>query len=244
MKVSFCNPNYFCYRPAFSSNATKEYNKDGKPVCTCTFMFRGDCNWQEMTDYFIRHFKDKDKVNVFQFGSSDGSEAYTKIISLLETKKDVNKFFPIKAFDISEQMVNAANSGMINILPDEIKDIPNFYRYFTPTDKKLVLERDILHNKTYEVKDILKNKVQFKKGDMFEIMKNFKDDSNSLLLCRNVLLYFEDDEITELADLLAEKLKKGSLFVVSPDDRDLTNIDTKLSNRGFRYIFNGVYRKM
>lgn len=229
--------------PVFRSNTTKEA-QGNKSFLTSTYMYRPDSNWNEMSAYFIRHFKDHEKVNLVQFAASDGSEAYTQIISLLESKKDVDKFFPIKAYDISDNMVEAANSGLINLHKEDVQRTPNFYKYFNLTDKKLKIDGDIFNDTTYEVKNILKNKVQFQKGDMFEMMKNFKDESNSLILCRNLLMYFENNEIKEFADTLAEKLKKGSLFVIGLNDVDATNIEHYLLHRNFMPVFDGIYRKI
>ncbi len=47
---------------------------------TCTF--RIDLDWADFAKLEIENFKHKDKVNIIQFASSDGSEAYTQIIVL------------------------------------------------------------------------------------------------------------------------------------------------------------------
>ena len=60
---------------------------------------------------------------------------------------------------------------------------------------------------TYKVKPILTDKINFKKADMFEVMKNHKDESNTIVLCRNVLGYYDENKIDEFLELLSKKLK-------------------------------------
>lgn len=101
-------------RIAFGTTARDYTNKNGEYIGTNSWLFRDDIDWKQLTEYEKSHFKDKSKVNVIQFASSDGSEAYTKIISILENNpsKNDDKFFPIKAFDIDDEVVKAAKSGL------------------------------------------------------------------------------------------------------------------------------------
>lgn len=233
----------------FSSNNGYYRAENGNNIGTFTKMFRADLDWERFTDYFVKHFRDKDNVQILQFASSDGSEAYSQIITLLENYQDknINKFLPIEAYDIDTNVYNIAKSGMINISDNEklkfmVRDI-EFDKYFKKlSDKKIKIENDTLENSvTYEVSPLLRSKVNFHQGDMFDAIQKYKDNSNTILLCRNILSYFTDREIDKFLTTVSYKLKSGSLFVIGEIDN--SRVDSEIQRYGFERVLPYVYRK-
>ena len=111
MNISFTNTNL-----TFCSTGRFYKAKDGDEFGCNSWLFRDDMDWKKLAEYEIAHFKDKEQVNTLMFAASDGSEAYTNIISLYENSKaqdDTKKFFPIMAYDLDEEIVKAAKSGYI-----------------------------------------------------------------------------------------------------------------------------------
>ena len=237
---------------SFGSTGRFYTTPGGDSFGTNSWLFRDDVDWRRLARYEKNHFCSKNKVNIVQFAASDGSEAYTKIISLLENLPDKNadKFFPIKAYDIDDVSVNAACSGYINTsYADRINlqvNSANYKKYFAPTDKTLVINDDIQlqKSKTLKVKDILKNKVQFAKVDMYNILERLKDNSDTILMCRNVLGYFEDSKVEDFIKITADKLKTGSMFVIGRHDTANSFIDTHLLKNKFMRVFEHVYQKL
>ncbi len=82
--LTFNKPKYKSC-PAFGTNARIYKTQTGIEMGTLTYPFRDDVDWKKLTEYEINHFKNHDRVNIIQFASSDGSEAYSKIISFLES---------------------------------------------------------------------------------------------------------------------------------------------------------------
>jgi chemotaxis methyl-accepting protein methylase len=249
MKVSAVLP---CKNLSFGSNSGAYRCPDGNLMGTYTNMFRADLDWEVFTNFLVKHFKNKDKVQLIQFASSDGSEAYTQVISLLEQhKKDANKFLPINAYDINDKIYKIAKSGFINLNDCDMLKIKerniNINKYFKKTDKTIHIPNDSLlddkFHKTnfqaYEVSNPLKNSVKFHKGDMFDVLKDCDDNSNTVILCRNVLDYLSDREIDRFTTYAAYKLKKGSLFVIGEIDNP--KIDNMLKIKGFIQIMPNVY---
>lgn len=243
MKISFCP----YAQPHFSSNTRFYKAEDGNPVGTYTRLFRADLDWERLTDFMVKHFKDKENVQFIQFASSDGSEAYTQIISLLENHNNSDKFFPIQAFDIDEEICNASKSGLLNIdFTDKSKFRDNgidFEKYFVPTNKKLHIKTDTLENgerpsKTYKVSKTLTDQVNFHNDDMFKILSDHEDNSNSVIMCRNVLTFLSDREIDNFTTLAACKLKKGSLFITGEFDNKANKL---LERKGFIKVLPNVY---
>ena len=241
-------------RIAFGTTARDYTNKNGEYIGTNSWLFRDDIDWKQLTEYEKSHFKDKSKVNVIQFASSDGSEAYTKIISILENNpsKNDDKFFPIKAFDIDDEVVKAAKSGLINTNSVDRMELQmncedcDYTKYFTPADKELNIKNDLKFNsnKTLRASEELKKRVVFQKGDMFSLIKKLKDNSNTILLCRNILGYFENNVIEKFVKLVSDRLMSGSLFIIGDHDIKNSYIDSFLKENKFMMIMRNVYKKI
>lgn len=143
--------NYQQYPNKFSFGSCARFYKtsNGDEIGTNSWLFRDDVDWKRLAKYEKNHFADKNRVNIIQFASSDGSEAYTQIISLLENypNKNSEKFFPIKAYDIDEEIVNAARSGLLNTnMVDRINlqiNSDDYSKYFTNTNEILNIKNDL-----------------------------------------------------------------------------------------------------
>ncbi len=240
MQVSF---NIYPYHQNFCSNNRVYHAENGNPISTYTKMFRADLAWEDYTDFMVRHFKDKDKVQILQFAASDGSEAYTQIITLLENHKDTDKFFPIMAYDIDKEIYDVSKSGLLKISESDKTKFKiakiDFDKYFQKSSCNLFIEDDTSQGETYEVLPILKEKVKFHNDDMFKVLRDHEDEGNTVLLCRNILDYFTDRQIDIFTTIAAYKLKKGSLFVIGEIDRH--RVDVYLQQKGFVKVMPGVY---
>lgn len=235
----------------FKSNGRRYKNSSGENFGCFTTLFRSDLDWEKLAKYEVEHFKNKDKVNIVMFAASDGSEAYSKIISLFESAKNcVKKFFPIKAYDIDDEIVNTAKSGYIKASENDVFEImsraENIDDYFSKTDKNIEIEGDAIAKrfKTIKAQDKLTSNVNFNKGDMFQEITKIKDNSNTILMCRNILGYFLNDKMEEFVKLASDFLKKGSLFVIGDYDRQYMNIDELIKKYNFENVFKNVYKKL
>lgn len=245
MQVNFSQNPIF-----FKSNIGFYKAEDGTSIGTNTKMFRADLNWQRFTNFIVKHFQDKDKVNIIQFASSDGSEAYTQIITLLENNKNTEKFFPIEAYDINEEIYKAATSGYINLNDkDKLKFTDrkiNFNKYFEKENSseisKIAIQHDKLQNtEAYKARQILTDKVNFHHDDMFKILPEHEDKSNTVVLCRNILNYFSDRDLDKFVTTAVWKLKSGSLLVTG--EIDFIRVDDVIQRNGFIKLFPCVYMK-
>ncbi len=248
MKINFGNIN-----PTFSSTGRFYKAKDGDEFGCNSWLFREDMDWKRLANYEIEHFKDKESVNTLMFAASDGSEAYTNIISIYENSKDktdTTKFFPIMAYDLDDEIVKVANSGYLKTcLSDRMQlqtEIENYEDYFEKTDKKLEIAGDkgLQSEKTLKVKEILTKNVNFHQGNMFEKIKELKDNSNTILLCRNILGYFLDDKIEEFIQTASKFLKSGSLFAIGDHDSRFFDIKSCMEHFGFKEVFKNLYEKI
>ncbi len=255
MKITSLTFNHnatFRKAPAFGTTHRYYETTDGKKIGTNTWLFRDDIDWTELSIYEKQHFKDKKKVNMVQFACSDGSEAYTQIISLIENNPsaDDKKFFPIKAFDIDPEVIKAAKSKLLKTITFDTASLymntDNYDKYFKESDKKLDIKNDINFesSKTLKVADILTDKVVFENADMYKVLAKMEDDSNTILLCRNILGYFDENKIKNFIKLVSEKLKQGSLFLIGELDSAQTSTEKYLKENGFVSVMKHVFKKL
>ena len=187
-----------------------------------TSFFRKDLNWQTIGKTFKKQFP-KEKVNVYDFACSDGSEAYSLVIALIEQlgEKQAKRFFPIKASDIDPQIINMAKSGTIQATQDDILAIESMIKkggikkYFKVTE--LGGERYLL-----TPKEMLSTNVIFEQSSVSQALDEVQKDENNIILARNFWKYLSQDEITDASWKIAQNLNKKALIIIGNFDSNRT----------------------
>ncbi|MBR1775888.1 hypothetical protein IJ750_02285 [bacterium] len=226
-------------------------------ILTATCFFRDCLDWKNLPEFFIKNFKDKSKVNMFCFGVSDGSEAYSYAMMIFDRFPEVlqSKFLPIWASDIDSKVINAAKTLKINITDDDImqKISRNIHKLsindcFSYNSETMEIENDQLLNNndlafsTYDIKKPLSESVQFECSDMTEKLSTIDDDGNTIISCRNALFYMNSDYISNFIQKLSDTLKSNSVFIIGANDR-IVNIDKMLKDSGFTEVMENVFRR-
>ena len=98
--------------------------------------------------------------------------------------------------------------------------------------------------KTLKVADILTEKVVFENADMYKILAKMEDNSNTILMCRNILGYFDENKIEEFIKMVGQKLKKDSLFLIGEHDTRISFIERYLGENGFTKVMKHVFKKI
>ena len=224
-KQQYHKPYYTLYEDYVSfKNGT---NPNFSPVkiknSNATHFFREDMPYTKDSDYsgfarFLNERFSEGKVNVYDFACSDGSEAYSIAISLIEEmgEEEAQRFFPIQAIDKDKQIVKKAASGTIECDTVDIENITKnthgkFDKYFE------VLEQNG-ENYVLKVKEPLKNAVNFKIGKIENKLDDVKG-SNKVVLCRNMWPYLSKESMFK-AILKLSNLDNDSLVVIGNFDRD------------------------
>ena len=136
--------------------------------------------------------------------------------------------FRIDAVDISKKALLKATNAIYNQNSFRGEDLPQKERYFRqPADG-------------YELSKLVRNTVNFIHGNLLEpfFLANKKYD---IILCRNLLIYFDSSACSQAMDILDRLLTdKGLLFVGSAETgRILTDRFVSV-----RYPFSFAYRKV
>lgn len=122
----------------------------------------------------------------------------------------------------------------------------DYSKYFTDTNEILNIKNDLnlKSKKTLKATNLLKNKVHFERADMYNILAELNDNSDTILLCRNILGYFEDNKVEKFVKIVSNKLKQGSMFIIGQHDTSNSFIDRYLLENKFMKIFEHVYQKL
>lgn len=180
-----------------------------------TMLYRNDMDWQSLIKFLAEKYKNVDKVHIFDYACSNGSEAYTILMNLFTYFDDntLKKFTPIIARDYDEFVIHIANLKTLTIDSDE-QDYINihtgnkFYEYFTLLSKIL---------KKYEPNPKLTNNVIFQVGDITQDYEKLPKE-NVVLFVRNMWPYLKFEEQQSLPRRLCHHFDKNTTIIIGRYD--------------------------
>jgi chemotaxis protein methyltransferase CheR len=160
-------------------------------------------------------------LHFWSAGCCTGEEPYSLAMMLRRILPDIDTWhISIIGTDINPEFLKKAKKGIytgwsFRITPAAVRD-----KYF----------RDLGGGK-YEMTDEIRNMVQFTVGNLAEtkMPQGIVPGSIDIILCRNVLIYFHQDQITKVLSKLNSALTDEGLLVVTPIE--LLGIADKLFER-------------
>lgn len=161
-------------------------------------------------------------LKVWSAACSLGSEPYSLAIILDEITPNVKH--NILATDIDSTILDKARKGQYSEV--EIKNIK----------KEQITKYFIQKDDTYYVNDKIKSMVSFKKHDL--ILDRYDKDFD-VIVCRNVVIYFNSDTKEQIYNKFNQSLKKGGLLFVGA-----TESIYNYKEYGFEKASTFIYRKL
>jgi chemotaxis protein methyltransferase CheR len=145
----------------------------------------------------------RNRVRAWSAGSSYGAEAYT--LAAIARRAVPRAQVTILGTDIDQRMVERARAGIFTA--DDARDAPTatLAGHFSMVDGQWHAGAD------------LKRVVRFEQGDL--LRANPAAGSYDLVLCRNTVIYFNEDVRDALHGRLAESLRTGGRLVVGATER-------------------------
>jgi len=161
-------------------------------------------------------------LKIWSAACSIGAEPYS--LSIIMDEISPNKKHKIIATDLDMTILQRAKEGIY--AQAEIKNVKKerIEKYFTKEGEK------------YKIKSSIKNVVTFKKHDL--ILDNYEKDFD-LIVCRNVVIYFNQDIKDNIYKKFSESLKKGGLLFVGA-----TESIYNYKDYGFEKVSTFIYRKI
>lgn len=180
-----------------------------------TMLCRSDMDWQSLIKFLVDKYKDVDKVHIFDYACSNGSEAYTILINLFNNYSEniVKKFTPVIARDYDNFVINLANLKTLTIDSEEQNHINQctenkFNEYFSLVSKIL--------NK-YSPSSKLTSNVVFQVGDITKDYENLPKE-NVVLFVRNMWPYLKFEEQQSLPRRLCHHFDKNTTIIIGRHD--------------------------
>ncbi|MBF0558347.1 MAG: chemotaxis protein CheR [Nitrospirae bacterium] len=169
-----------------------------------TFFMRDLPVIEHAVNHTVQFSSGRMRTKVWDAGSALGQETYTVAIAFAEKMGRFalnNLRIDATDYDEANKFGDKVKNGVYHY--DELKRMPEefFKKYIEPTDIP----------GCYRVIDKLRNLVSFQYHDL----RSFKPIGNdySLILCKNVLLHFSQDERVKVIKMFHEALAPGGYFV-------------------------------
>lgn len=169
-----------------------------------TFFFRDLPTLHAIRDYVIPELKDNKYINVWDAGCAMGPEPYSLSIIFKESLGHYQfKRLKIYATDLDEESHDFGKIITKGIYPEEtVKRIPKdiFKKYFSSNNKPGY----------FKISDEIMQRVSFQKHDLRSLASI--RDNFGLIVCKNVLLHFPEDERIKVIKMFYKALSPGGFF--------------------------------
>lgn len=175
-----------------------------------TEMFRDPPFWRELRDKIIPNILlNHNKISIWHAGCSSGEEVYSMAVLLKEM--DILDRAKIIATDIDEVIIEKAQSGIYTVKNMELNE-KNYIRF--RGTKKFPDYFEVKNGQAYMDKDLVKD-VSYRKHDL---VKGIVFNKFDLVLCRNVMIYFNQTLQNDVLKKLHESIfKYGYLAIGSKE---------------------------
>ncbi|MDR0882890.1 MAG: protein-glutamate O-methyltransferase [Candidatus Adiutrix sp.] len=170
------------------------------------------------------------RLRIWSAACSSGEEPYTIGMVVLEKCPYFGHGgdFKILATDLSTKVLNMAKRGLYG--PEKIKDLPPQYlaKYFTKVDSGR-------GEKMHQVTETLRHTIAFRRFNLMEPLP-FKGPMD-LIFCRNVMIYFDKETITDLVAKYYRLLAPGGYLFIGHSE-SLSGLQ-----HSFKYVAPCIYLK-
>jgi len=187
-----------------------------------TEFFRNPEIFDELTKKITSELPYNSGLKIWSAACSIGAEPYSLAMIMDNLSPRANH--KIVATDIDSTILQKAKNG--EYVYSEVKNVPKQFM-----DKYFVTNGD-----KYCINQKIKKMVEFKKHDL--ILDNFEGNFD-LVVCRNVVIYFNGDVKDKIYKKIGESLKKGGLLFVGA-----TESIYNYKEYGFEKTSTFIYKKV
>jgi chemotaxis protein methyltransferase CheR len=223
--------------PVFVEEVVKEI------TVNTTELFRDPQVWQAIRFNILPRFRNNPQINIWHAGCSTGQEVYSMLI-LLEEMNLLEKS-KIYATDINTDVMEEAKKGeyryrfnlvYLDNFDKVIKENPYNYEEYNdvPYEKYFMLDKA---KDTIRINPDLRQKPVFKKHDLVT-ENNSLFVKFDLILCRNVIIYFNYSLQCRVFELFHQNLYDNGCLVLGLHETILGTHAVKYQKRGYAYFKN------
>lgn len=189
-----------------------------------TLWFRDSYPFDYMKKTLIPEFSKKGALKIWCAACSSGQEPFSLAMLLAETGAFENT--SIIATDLSSRILEKAKKGVYQDI--ELKrGLPQ---------EKLKTHFDALDTNKWQIKSNLRNKIRYQSTNLLDAPFNL--GKFEIIFCRNVLIYFSQENKTTVLNGLIESLKPGGYLFLGASEsltKDCTKMEMVRCNPGLVY---------
>jgi chemotaxis protein methyltransferase CheR len=208
-----------------------------------TELFRDPQVWHAIRYAILPKLKSNSVINIWHAGCSTGQEVYSMMIILNEI--GILDKAKIYATDLNTDVIDQAkkgeykyrfNIGYLDNFDKVIKENPyNYEEYYdVPYEKYFSIDKA---SDTIKMHNFLREKPIYKKHDLVK-------DTNTLfvkfdlILCRNVIIYFNYNLQSKVFDLFHRNLYENGGLILGMHETILGSYSVKFQKKGHAYYKN------
>ena len=174
-----------------------------------TEMFRDPTLWADLRSNIIPGLlKENEKIKIWHAGCSSGEEVYS--LAIICEELGVRDRVEVIATDIDKDIIARAQEGAYNVKNMQEVNTNNYQKhnessvynlnhYYNIKDGKAYLNKELISHVNYSVHDLV---------------KGFPFEDVDLILCRNVLIYFDQSLQNNVLKMLYESLNKYGYLII------------------------------
>lgn len=187
-----------------------------------TNFFRESFHFDDLKDRAIKEAikNGQNDFKVYCSASSTGEEPYSILMTIEEAKKEYNSSinYSLIATDIDKEVLAHAKEGVYEYR----KNIDDFPHWIKPSDYFKRREHpSVPGDYLIKVKDILNKKVKFEQMNLMSQRYPFKEGEFDIVFCRNVLIYFNQNDQNTILKKLFKTLKMGGTLYLGHSENPL-----------------------
>jgi chemotaxis protein methyltransferase CheR len=167
-------------------------------------------------------------ISIWSAGCSSGEEPYSVVMLALEAGFEPGRDLRVYASDISRRVLSKARRGEYR--PASFRDAP------PELQKRYFVERDGL----WRISDEVKRQVVFTHLNLLDRSRISLLGTMDVILCRNVIIYFDLETKARVIATFEEKLRPGGYLLLGHSE-SLINISSAFELRHLRHDL--VYRR-
>jgi chemotaxis protein methyltransferase CheR len=183
-------------------------------------LWRNPEQWVTLGNEIVPQLAASGRIRIWSAGCSYGAECYTIAAVCLEHAAHAK--VEVKGTDIDPRMLERARAGVFS--KEDVRTVPaaSLARWFESTDAGWQANAELRRVVTFDRADLLAMSVP--------------NQAYDLVLCRNVVIYFNEDVRDKLHQRLASSLRGGGFLVVGSTERVSGSVELGLtSNQPFIY---------
>lgn len=203
-----------------------------------TSFFREPAHFEFLSEVLPEHFKKNSDLRIWCAAASTGQEPYTLAMTVAEnlTKEQTHRS-RILATDIDEQVLRKASHGTYE--EREMQGLNPMLRqkYFSRVKGKSTGKQDHVGEDCFQANDDIHKMIRFAPFNLMSEKFVFQNKFH-IVICRNVLIYFDEETTKRVINNLASVVAPGGYLILGHSESG------NVKNPEIKPLSRAIYQKL